>query len=134
MNPITVRCIGDIDYTVSGSTVTVTHSAPCKVGYLGSDGKYVTLNGVKNADGSYSFTAPAGVTEVLLGVKGDISGDGRINVVDVSKLYAHVKQTTPLNGDTLFIADISGDNRINVVDVSKLYASVKQTAPLTWDT
>ena len=112
----------------------MTHDKPCKVGYLGGDGKYATLKGTKNSDGSYSFTAPAGVTEVLLGVKGDISGDGRINVGDVSKLYAHVKQTSPLSGDILFIADISGDNRINVGDVSKLYASVKQTASLTWDT
>lgn len=132
--PMTVRCIGDIDYTVSGSTVTVTHSAPCKVGYLGSDGKYVTLNGTKNSNGSYTFKAPAGVTEVLLVVKGDITGDGKINVIDVSKLYAHVKQASPLSGDILFIADITGDGRINVIDVSKLYAHVKQASLLTWDT
>jgi hypothetical protein len=55
-------------------------------------------------------------------------------VGDVSKLYAHVKQTSPLSGDVLFLADVSGDGRINVGDVSKLYANVKQTAPLTWDT
>ena len=131
----TVKCIGKaVTYTVSGNVVTVTNDKPCKVGYLGGDGKYVTLKGTKNSDVSYSFTAPSGVTEILLGIKGDISGDGRINVGDVSKLYAHVKQTSPLSGDILFIADISGDNRINVGDVSKLYASVKQTAPLTWDT
>ena len=132
---VTVKCIGKaVTYTVSGNVVTVTQDKPCKVGYLGGDGKYVTLKGTKNSDGSYSFTVPSGVTEILLGIKGDISGDGRINVGDVSKLYAHVKQTSPLSGDILFIADISGDNRINVGDVSKLYANVKQTALLTWDT
>jgi hypothetical protein len=30
----------------------------------------------------------------------DISGDGRINVIDVSKLYAHVKQSILLTWDT----------------------------------
>ena len=78
--------------------------------------------------------APDGVTEVSLAVMGDVSGDGRINMGDVSKLYAHIKGTNILTGDTLFVADISGDGRINMGDVSKLYAHIKGTNLLTWDT
>ena len=131
---VTVKAVGEIDYTVSGNVVIVTHDKPCKLGYANADGKYVALTATQNSVGSYAFTVPTDVTEVILAVKGDISGDGRINVGDVSKLYAHVKQTSLLSGDTLFVADTSGDNRINVGDVSKLYAHVKQTALLTWDT
>jgi hypothetical protein len=89
---------------------------------------------ILNSDGTYSFTAPVGVTEVILAVKGDVSGDGRVNVGDVSKLYAHVKQTNMLTGDALFVADVSNDGRINIGDVSKLYGHCKGTNVLTWDT
>lgn len=58
--------------------------------------------------------------------KGDITGDGRINVGDVSKLYAHVKKTAPLPDTALAHADLTGDGRINIGDVSKLYAYVKK--------
>lgn len=130
---VTVNCIGSINYTVSGQTVTVNHSLACKVGYL-SGGSYVAIAATKNGDGTYSFTAPASVTEVVLVVKGDVSGDARINMGDVSKLYAHIKGTNILTGDALFMADISGDRRINMGDVSKLYAHIKGTNLLTWDT
>ena len=130
---LTVNCIGDIDYTASGNVVTVDHEVACKVGYL--DGTaYKAITAVANGNGTYSFTAPAGVTEVLLVVKGDVSGDGRVNMGDVSKLYAHIKGTNMLTGVTLFMADISDDGRINMGDVSKLYAHIKGTNLLTWDT
>lgn len=130
---ITVKSVGSVSFTVTGQSVTVDHTGPCKLAYL-EGGQYVSLKAIKNMDSTYSFVAPDGVTEVILAVKGDITGDGRINVGDVSKLYAHVKQTNQFTGDVLFVADISGDNRTNVGDVSKLYAHVKQTALLTWDT
>ena len=129
-----VDCSGTINYAVSGNAVTVNHANPCKLGYVNPEGKYVTLSANQNPDGTYTFTVPAGVTNVILFEKGDITGDGRINVGDVSKLYANVKQTSQLTGNTLFIADITGDDRINVGDVSKLYAHVKQPTLLTWDT
>jgi hypothetical protein len=64
-------------------------------------------------------------------LKGDVSCDGRVNMGDVSKLYAHIKGTNILTGDALFMADISGDGRINMGDVSKLYAHIKGTNLLT---
>ncbi len=129
---LTVNCIGSINYTVSGQTVTVSHSLACKVGYL-SSGKYVAITGTKNGDGSYSFTAPAGVTEVVLVVKGDVSGDGKINVGDTAKTYSHVKATAKLTDPiALFAADVTGDGKLNVGDTSKIYAHVKKTASLTW--
>ena len=92
---VSVNCIGSINYTVSGQTVTVNHSLACKEGYL-NGGSYVVITATKNGDGTYCFTAPAGVTEVVLVVKGDVSGDGRINVDDTAKVYSHVKATALL--------------------------------------
>ena len=61
-------------------------------------------------------------------------GNGRVNMGDVSKLYAHINGTNMLTGVTLFMADISDDGRINMGDVSKLYAHIKGTNLLAWDT
>ena len=129
---LTVNCVGKINYTVSGQTVTVNHSLACKVGYL-NGGNYVAITATKNGDGTYSFTAPAGVTEVVLLVKGDVSGDGRINVGDTAKLYSHVRGTAKLTDPiAIFAADVSGDGKLNVGDTAKVYSHVKATALLTW--
>ena len=130
---ITVKSAGSVSFTVSGQSVTVDHTGPCRLAYFEGD-QYVSLKAIKNVDSTYSFEAPDGVTEVILAVKGDVSGDGRVNMGDVSKLYANMKGTSVLTGDTLFAADISGDGRINMGDVSKLYAHTKGTNLLTWDT
>jgi hypothetical protein len=131
---VTVKAVGEIDYTVSDNVVTVTHDKPCKLGYLGNDGKYVTLKGTKNSDGSYSFTAPAGVTEVILGIKGDVTGEGSVNMGDISQLYAHIRRTSTLTGDILFIADVTGDGNVNMGDISQIYAHIRGNTLLTWDT
>ncbi|GEM_PF-1724945 len=54
---------------------------------------------------------------------GDLNGDGRINVTDLSKLAAHIKGVKPL-GD-LSNADINCDGKINVTDISALASYVK---------
>lgn len=58
---------------------------------------------------------------------GDINGDGRINVVDVTKANAHAKKTVLMEGYDLVCADINKDNRVNVVDVTKMNAHAKKT-------
>jgi hypothetical protein len=102
------------------------------VGFL-KGSSFVTLKATGNSDGTYSFTVPSGVKQVILAAKGDIVGDGQINMGSVSTLYAHIKRTHLITGDRLFVADISGDSRVNMGDVSMLYAHVKKTKPLNWD-
>lgn len=130
---VEVNCFGSIDYTISGSIVTVKHEGACKVGYY-SGSTYVTITARANSNGSYSFTAPTGVTEVILMIKGDVGGDGRINMGDVSRLYSHLKGVNLLTGTDLFGADVSGDGRVNMGDVSMLYAHLKGINLLHWDT
>ena len=54
-------------------------------------------------------------------VKGDINGDGKVNVLDVNELYSAI-----LTGKELgtAVADINGDGKINVLDVMELYTSI----------
>ena len=48
---------------------------------------------------------------------GDVNGDGKINVSDVSVLISMILGTTTMDEST---ADVNGDGRVNVSDVSAL--------------
>lgn len=80
-------------YSVNGQTVTVTYDKPCKVGYLGSDGKYVAISAVASGS-SYAFTAPDGVTEVVLVIKGDVDNNDSVGSSDKSVLARSLLPST----------------------------------------
>ena len=128
---ITVQAAAAIAYTVNGNVVTVTHSAACKVGYL-VDGAYVKIPGTKNADGSYSFTAPAGVTEVVIVVVGDVTGDGKILAIDKTRLNAALLKKATLDAKATFAADVSGDGKLLAIDKTRLNAVLLKKTELTW--
>lgn len=56
---------------------------------------------------------------------GDISGDGIVDVRDVTLIASYVKGFATLNGDELSQADINGDGVVNTLDISILAAIVK---------
>ncbi len=59
-------------------------------------------------------------------VKGDISGDGKLNVSDVAKLAAHIKGVKTLGDENMLAkADVNGDGKVNVTDLSRIAAAVK---------
>ncbi len=60
-----------------------------------------------------------------LRVKGDINGDGIINVTDLSLAAAYVKGKRSLNEDQESRADISGDGKITITDISIIAAHIK---------
>ena len=63
--------------------------------------------------------------ELCLMDKGDISGDGAVNVQDISKLAAYIKGKKELTDEEMARADVNGDNEINVKDLSLIAAHVK---------
>lgn len=65
-------------------------------------------------------------------LKGDLTGDGKVNTADVGRLYAHVRGTRLLTDDyALSCGNVAGtDATINTADVGRLYAHVKGTRVL----
>ncbi|MBQ9541324.1 MAG: dockerin type I repeat-containing protein [Ruminococcus sp.] len=63
-------------------------------------------------------------------VKGDVTGDGKLNVTDLSKAAAAVKGVKPLPDEQRATADVNSDGILNVTDVSKIAAAVKGIRPL----
>ena len=58
---------------------------------------------------------------------GDVTGDGRVNVGDVSKLYAHVRSTAPITDEYQLQWSNANGGSVNVGDVSAIYAHIKGT-------
>ena len=61
---------------------------------------------------------------------GDVTGDGRINVGDVSKLYAHIRSTAPITDEYQLLCGNANGGSVNVGDVSAIYAHIKGTKKL----
>lgn len=91
-------------------------------------GDYIlTLERAGHASRSYEVTVgsePAVVDSKLCRF-GDLTGDGRVNIMDVAKLYSQVKGLLTLDEYALQCADVSGDGRVNIMDVVKTYAFIK---------
>ncbi len=66
--------------------------------------------------------------DMVICLLGDVSGDGRINVADVSITYAHCKESALLTDSyKLACADYSGNGKVNIADASNIYSIVKGT-------
>ena len=108
-----------IDYTVEYAdndkvgTATVTVTGKDK--YSGTASKTFEINAKAEDDRS----------------RGDINGDGIINVSDISKAAAHVKGKRALEESEEKAADVNGDGEINVSDISLIAAHVKGIRSLT---
>lgn len=71
--------------------------------------------------------ADAAVTHDLkLRLLGDVTGDGRINVGDVARIYGHIKKTMVVTDPYILLCvDVTGDGRINVGDTARLYGRIR---------
>ena len=64
---------------------------------------------------------------------GDTSTDGRVNIGDVSKLYAHVRGSSVMKQPAALLnADLDGNDTLNLGDTVKLYAYVRGTDPVSF--
>ena len=61
------------------------------------------------------------------GMMGDVTGDGQINLGDVSQLYAHVRGSKLMGAEGLLCADFNDDGDVNMGDISGIYAYVRGT-------
>ena len=65
------------------------------------------------------------VSEYIVTIKGDITGDGKISVVDVGKLYQYFRGKITMEECFIKAGNIIDDNQIKITDVGKLYQFVK---------
>ena len=66
-----------------------------------------------NGMGVYKIGTNVGGDEPQPGKKGDVNGDGEVNIADVNALIAQI-----LSGQTSAAADVNGDGEVNIADVN----------------
>lgn len=67
------------------------------------------------------------VCDIQICAFGDVNGDYRLNLGDISKLYAHVRGSNKLpEGYAQSCADYNDDGTINIGDTVRLYSSLRQ--------
>lgn len=105
----------------------------------GTDIKYINtdekLKKIAEADGKaiadhYGLILKKDVVNVDDYALGDVNMDGKVNLIDYTKILAHVKKTSPLTGKSLSIADVNKDGKVNLIDYTKVLAHVKKTSLL----
>ena len=58
--------------------------------------------------------------------KGDINHDGKVNVLDVGKLFSHVRGKSIIKDESLLKeCDLNNDGKVNILDVGKLFSFVR---------
>lgn len=140
-------CIGGEVTSYGGSdpvTVELWAGAECLCTITTLDGIYVltdivpgsyTLKFSKKNHATRSYEVTTDGTDIAQDAKiclmGDVNGDGKVNIGDTARAYAHVKQATMLTDPySIQCSDVSGDTRLNIGDVARIYAHVKNTSKL----
>ncbi len=123
--------VGSENYSVTDRTVTVTSPIACKFGYL-EGGKYVAIAPTATGDGSYSFEVPAGITEVVLVVKGDANGDGKVDLEDVIAAMTAWANNNALSAAAQLAADTDGNDVIDLEDVIAIMTAWANNRSLNW--
>ena len=78
----------------------------------------------------YTVTVEGDLTQdVKIHMVGDVDGNGKINVGDVSKINSHIKSGSLTDEYMILCANVNG-GKLNMGDVSTLYAHIKGTKKL----
>lgn len=70
-----------------------------------------------NADGKL-------VQNLQISLKGDLNGDGSVNIADMTVLRSVLLEKTSLSGAFLASADLNGDGKVSIVDFTSLKSTI----------
>ena len=81
----------------------------------------------------YTFQATSGTLtqDLTLYSFGDLNGDGKVTVGEISRIYSHVRTNSTLSGYPLACADVNQNSTVNMGDIATLYAKLRNTRPDT---
>ena len=135
IDPVVVNPIGGDNAPVcrvDGQTLTVTCDRACVAAYKDADGSYVRLTPTANANGSYSYTLPEGVSEVTVAVRGDLDGDGKLTAKEARRVMTAVTRAGSLDALQMLCADLNGDGKISAMEARQILSAVTNSASVKW--
>lgn len=80
-------------------------------------GTYTVILSAGNACGSDEETQSAFVTVSPCALRGDVNGDGDVDILDILTTANHILGIEILEGEALWAADCNGDNDIDLLDL-----------------
>ena len=130
---VTVQLIASGESTAAYETVVKGNSASYTIEGV-APGTY-TMKVMKNNHVTREYTVTVGAEnvtqDVKIHLKGDITGDGKVNTFDIVKMNLHAKKKTELTGYELLCGDITGDGKVNTFDIVKANLHAKKKT-LLW--
>lgn len=90
-------------------------------------GEYIfAMPGQYGVERKEDIVSAPGAIRVTVIKRGDLTGDGKINVMDAARLYQAVKGKATLTEFQTAAADMNKDGKLNVMDAAQLYKLLKQ--------
>ena len=122
-------------YSLSGTTITNVHkdtNISDFAGRISSQGGTVEIYSGNNRVTSGSIgtgmtvkvTSSAGTTSFNVVVKGDASGDGKVNALDLLQIQKSILGQKSLSGVYSQAADPSGDGKVNALDLLQIQKNI----------
>lgn len=104
-------------YSMDGLEMGLYTLRASKFGHVAREYPLVVTGGTVNQD-------------VKLCLLGDVTGDGRVNVGDVARIYSHARRSALIeDAYALECADYTADTRVNVGDAARVYSEIRNPAP-----
>jgi len=97
------------------------------------DGNYtLRISKANHVTRDYTVTVNGGVLtqDAKIHLKGDITGDGQINIMDVNRANLHFKKKITLTGYEFACANVTGDTQVNIMDVNRMNLHFKGKSKL----
>ena len=113
-------------------TVLVAQEVVPAKGHIWDDG-VVSIPATGHKTGTLTFTCTAchaTRTEEIPAIKGDVNGDGTVDILDVDQVYRHLTGQITLSSVELAVADVNRDGTLDVYDLQLLYEAVAQGTEL----
>lgn len=124
----------EVSFKDNNATATVECDVACVVLAKTADG-YVKLEAKANDNGGYDFdlSGITGEIELVVAVKGDANGDGKITNADAVAAKAAFLEMSTLDEEHAIFADVNGDGKISNADIVLLKAVYLEMAKTNWN-
>jgi hypothetical protein len=100
----------------SGATVTLSGAATGS-GTTAADGTIVfMISPTRNGTITATATLAGNTATTTLTTKGDVNGDGKVDIVDALFIAQYTVGSRTLSPNTLVFADVNGDGKVDIVD------------------
>ncbi len=116
---------------VAYSTTVTGNTAAYSIGDVADGGYTLRVSKKNHVARDYTITVSGGaVQDAKICPIGDVTMDGKLTTMDVTRANAHVKGTAALEGYALLLGDTAGGAGITTIDVTRINSHVQGKNPL----